>query len=129
MNQSRAARWHVAARQRGLFGLAALGWVVLGACILALVLKLAPGMGEHARLHTLLRGIAAASPASAQAVQEAFDAQRSANRIESLTGRDLVVTREEGIVVISYAYDRKVELLSDVSLLIRYEGTTREAAR
>ena len=115
--------------QRGLFGVAALGWLLLAALALTLLLKVAPGMSEHARLHTLVRGIAAASPADARAVQEAFDAQKSAQRIESLAARDLVVTREEGILVISYAYDFKVVLVGPVSLLIRYEGTTREAAQ
>ena len=115
--------------QRGLFGVAALGWLLLAALALTLLLKVAPGMSEHARLRTLVRGIAAASPADARAVQEAFDAQKSAQRIESLAARDLVVTREEGILVISYAYDFKVVLVGPVSLLIRYEGTTREAAQ
>jgi len=109
--------------------IAALGWLLLAGCRPADPTLVAPGMSEHARVHTLVRGIAAASPADARAVQEAFDAQKSAQRIESLAARDLVVTREEGILVISYAYDFKVVLVGPVSLLIRYEGTTREAAQ
>jgi hypothetical protein len=76
-----------------------------------------------------VRGIAAASPASALEAQEAFDARVVVNRIESLTGRDLVVTREEGVLVISYAYDHKIVILDRVILLIRYQGSTREALR
>jgi hypothetical protein len=127
---ARRAPWRSAAGlQRGFFGVAALGWLLLAALALTLLLKVAPGMSEHARLHTVVRGIAAASPADARAVQEAFDAQKSTQRIESIAGRDLVVTREEGILVISYAYDFKAVLFGPVSLLIRYEGTTREAAQ
>ena len=58
-----------------------------------------------------------------------FDARVVVNRIESLTGRDLVVTREEGVLVISYAYDHKIVILDRVILLIRYQGSTREALR
>jgi hypothetical protein len=45
-----------------------------------------------------------------------------------LSGRDLEITREDGVLVITYAYDRKVPLTSDIALLIRYEGTTRKGA-
>jgi len=119
----------LATDQRGLIGLAGLGWVLWAVFLLALVLKVAPGIGEHSRVGTLVRGIAAASPASALEAQEAFDARVVVNRIESLTGRDLVVTREEGVLVISYAYDYKIVILDRVILLIRYQGSTREALR
>jgi hypothetical protein len=115
--------------QRGLIGLAGLGWVLWAVCLLALVLKVAPGISEHSRVLTLVRGIAAASPATALEVQEAFDARRTVNRIESLTGRDLVATREDGVLVISYAYDHRIVILNNVTLLIRYQGSTREAVR
>jgi len=115
--------------QRGLIGLAGLGWVLWAVCLLALVLKVFPGINEHSRVLTLVRGIAAASPATALEVQEAFDARTVVNRIESLAGRDLVVTREDGVLVISYAYDHRIVILDRVTLLIRYEGSTREAVR
>ena len=115
--------------QRGLIGLAGLGWILWAAFLLALVLKVAPGIGEHSRVGTLVRGIAAASPADALEVKEAFDARTVVNRIESLKGRDLVVTQEEGVLVISYAYDHKIVILDRVVLLIRYQGSTREALR
>ena len=129
MRARRATRRSAAGPQRGLFSVAGLGCLLLGAGALTLLLKVAPGMSEHARVNTLVHGIAAASPASAQAVQEAFDARRTVNRIESLAGRDLVVTREDGVLVISYAYDHKIVILDRVTLLIRYEGSTREAVR
>ena len=125
----RAHRRPGAVQQRGLFGLAGLGWLVLAFGALALFLKVAPSLGEHARVQALARGIAAASPTTPQEVQEAFDRQKSVDRIESLNGRDLVVTREDGITVISYAYDRRIALFDRVVLVIRYEGTTRKAAQ
>lgn len=45
--------------------MAAIGWLLLAAGALTLLLKVAPGMSEHARVNTLVRGIAAASPANA----------------------------------------------------------------
>ncbi|MEI8265223.1 MAG: DUF4845 domain-containing protein [Betaproteobacteria bacterium] len=129
MTALRTVPVRLAPDQRGLIGLAGLGWVLWAVCLLALVLKVTPGIGEHSRVLTLVRGIAAASPANAQDVQQAFDARTVVNRVESLTGRDLVVTRENGVLVISYAYDHKIVILDRVILLIRYQGSTREALR
>ncbi len=129
MNARRAYRRPGALRQRGLFSLAGLGWLLLAVGALALFLKVAPALGEHARVQGLVRGIAAASPTTPQEVRDAFDRQKSIERIESLDGRDLVVTRDDGITVISFAYDRRIALFDRVFLVIRYEGTTREAAQ
>jgi hypothetical protein len=89
-------------------------------------MRAVPAFSEHARVQVLVRGIAAAAPATAQDAQEAFDRQKIIERIDSLQGRDLRVTREDGVLVISYAYDRKIAGLGRLSLVIRFDGTTRE---
>ena len=115
-----------ARRERGLLSLAGLGWLVLLACVVYLVMRAVPAFSEHARVQVLVRGIAAAAPATAQDAQEAFDRQKIIERIDSLQGRDLRVTREDGVLVISYGYDRKIAGLGRLSLVIRFDGTTRE---
>jgi hypothetical protein len=129
MSLHAAPRMPAARHQQGLLSVASLGWLVLAGCAVYLLLKTAPALSEHARVKVLVRSIAAAAPATPQAAQEAFDRQKTIDRIESLDGRNLTVTREDGVLVISYGYDRKIVLFGGVSLLIRYDGTTREAAQ
>ena len=43
-----------------------------------------------------------------------------------ITGKDLVVTKENEKVVVSFAYDKEVELVKPVFLLIKFEGRSVE---
>ena len=44
------------------------------------------------------------------------------NRFVSITGKDLMITKENEKVVVSFAYDKEVELVKPVFLLIKFEG-------
>ncbi|HSC62019.1 MAG TPA: DUF4845 domain-containing protein, partial [Caldimonas sp.] len=46
--------------------------------------------------------------------------------IVSISGKDLVVTKENEKVVVSFAYDKEVELVKPVFLLIKFEGRSVE---
>jgi hypothetical protein len=40
----------------------------------------------------------------------------------SITGKDLIITKENDKPVVSFAYDKEVELVKPVFLLIKFEG-------
>jgi hypothetical protein len=93
-----------------------------------LFFKVLPAMNEHLLVGKAVRNIAASGPATPLEVLNSFDRQKAIDGIVSLNGRDLEITREDGVLVITYAYDRKIPLFGGVSLLIRYAGTTRKGA-
>jgi hypothetical protein len=90
--------------------------------------KVLPAVNEHFAVRKAIRSIVASGPSTPLEVQNTFDRQKSIDGIVSLSGRDLEITREDGVLVITYAYDRKVPLTTDIALLIRYAGTTRKGA-
>jgi hypothetical protein len=47
---------------------------------------------------------------------------RTSYSIVSITGKDLTITKENDKVVVSFAYDKEVELVKPVFLLIKFEG-------
>lgn len=115
-----------AGRQLGFSTFSAMFWLgFLGSC-LYVFFQILPAMNEHFSVRKAVRSIAASGPSTPLEVQSAFDRQRGIDGIESLSGRDLEVTREGGVLVITYGYDRKIPLAWGVSLLIRYDGTTRK---
>ncbi|MFC0250392.1 DUF4845 domain-containing protein [Massilia consociata] len=57
-------------------------------------------------------------------MQVAFDKNAGINNVTAVRGRDLTFTREDGEVQISFAYEKRVPLVGNVSLLIDYAGTT-----
>ncbi|MDL2355067.1 MAG: DUF4845 domain-containing protein [Pseudomonadota bacterium] len=58
-------------------------------------------------------------------MQQTFYKNADINRIDAISGKDLVFTKdEEGETEISFAYQKKIALAGNVSLLIDYSGTT-----
>lgn len=57
-------------------------------------------------------------------MQAAFDRNADINSVDAITGRDLVITRDTGEPQISFAYEKRLPLAGNVSLVIDFEGTT-----
>ena len=45
--------------------------------------------------------------------------------IQSITAKDLTITKENDKVVVSFAYDKEIELIKPVYLMIKYEGRSK----
>jgi hypothetical protein len=61
---------------------------------------------------------------TAREMQTAFDRNAGVNDVGAIRGRDLVITRDKGEPEISFAYEKRVPLAGNVSLLIDFAGTT-----
>lgn len=57
-------------------------------------------------------------------MQVAFDKSAGINDVSAIRGRDLVITRDGGEPQISFAYEKRVPLMGNVSLVIDYAGST-----
>jgi hypothetical protein len=110
--------------QRGitLFG-AIFFMLVLGG--LALVgMRVVPAVTEFREVQNAMLKARDASTTVAE-VRRAFDQTASAGYIESVTGKDLDVTKQEDKIVVSVAYAKKIPLAGPVSLTIDFAGTTQ----
>ena len=55
-----------------------------------------------------------------------FDKQKEIEySIASISGKDLDITKENDRIVIRFAYNKELELIAPVYLLIKYEGRSR----
>jgi hypothetical protein len=111
-----------ASRQRGvtLFGL--LFWAVIVGFLALIGMRVLPALNEY---FTIKRTVAkiATEGSTVPDIRAAFEKQKDIEySIVSITGKDLVVTKENEKVVVSFAYDKEVELVKPVFLLIKFEG-------
>ena len=111
-----------ASRQRGvtLFGL--LFWAVIVGFLALIGMRVLPALNEY---FTIKRTVAkiATEGSTVPDIRAAFEKQKDIEySIVSITGKDLVVTKENDKVVVSFAYDKEVELVKPVFLLIKFEG-------
>nr|WP_314547532.1 DUF4845 domain-containing protein [uncultured Massilia sp.] len=95
---------------------------VLGAIALV-VIKTVPAFIEY---RAVKNAIAAARTAggTVREIQQAFDRNAGVNDITAVQGRDLVITRDGNDVQVSFAYEKRVPLTGNVSLLFDFSGTT-----
>lgn len=114
------------ARQRGvtLFGL--LFWALLIGFGAYLVIRVFPTVNEYLTIKSSVEKIAALQPATVAEVRTAFDRQKDVEySISSISGSDLLITKENDRVVVAFAYDKLVPIYGPVSLLIKYEGRSK----
>jgi type II secretory pathway pseudopilin PulG len=95
---------------------------VLGAISLV-VIKSLPAFIEYRAVKNAIV-TAKAEADTIRGIQLAFDRNASVNDIDSVHGRDLVIVREDNQLQVSFAYERRVPLGGNVSLLFDFSGTT-----
>jgi hypothetical protein len=114
--------FHKASRQRGvtLFGL--LFWAVVVGLLALIGMRVLPALNEYFTIKRAVHKIATEG-STVPEIRAAFEKQKDIEySIVSITSKDLVITKENEKVVVSFAYDKEVELMKPVFLLIKFEG-------
>lgn len=113
-------------RQRGitLFGL--LLWAIIIGFVALLAMNVLPTVNEYLTIQKAVNKIAAEGMTTVPEIRAAFERQKEIEySIQAITGKDLKITKENERVVISFAYDKEVKVISPVFLLIKYEGRSK----
>ena len=114
------------ARQRGLTLIGLLTWAILVGMLGYLMVRVLPTVSEFYTIQSAVDRIAASSAQTVPEIRIAFEKQRQIDvSISSVEGKELDITKENGKVVISFAYEKEIELISPVFLLIRYAGRSK----
>ena len=111
-----------ARRQRGvtLFGL--LFWAVIVGFIALVGMRVLPTLNEFFTIKRTVNKIATEG-ATVPEIRGAFERQKDIEySITSISGKDLSITKENEKIVVSFAYDKEIEILKPVYLLIKFEG-------
>jgi hypothetical protein len=115
-----------ARQQRGLSLLGLLFWAALIGFCGYLAVRVFPTVNEYLTIKKAVDKIAAAPPSTVGEIREAFERQKQIEySIQSISAKDLEITKENDRVVIGFAYDKEVPLAGPVFLVIKYEGRSR----
>lgn len=111
-------------------GLSLIGFVLvaaLAAFAALIAFKTVPAVVEYFTIKKNINAIVKggeARGASVTDIRKAYDRRASVDETPSLSGSDLDISKEQGEVVIAFAYSRKVNLFGNVSLCFDFEGAT-----
>jgi hypothetical protein len=114
-------------RQRGvtLFGL--MFWAILIGVTALVVMRVLPTVNEYYTIQRAVNKIAQEGGTTVPEIRAAFEKQKTIEyAITSIGGKDLEITKENERVVVSFAYDKEIELVAPVYLLIKYEGRSKK---
>jgi len=112
--------------QRGvtLFGL--LFWAIIVGAAALVVMKVLPTMNEYFTIQKAVNKVAKEGGTTVPEIRAAFEKQKEIEySIQSISAKDLNITKENDKVVVSFAYDKEIELVKPVYLLIKYEGKSK----
>ena len=118
--------FHRARAQRGvtLFGL--LFWAIIVGALALVVMKVLPTMNEYFTIQKAVNKVAREGGTTVPEIRTAFERQKEIEySIQSISAKDLNITKENDKIVISFAYDKEIELVKPVFLLIKYEGKSK----
>jgi uncharacterized membrane protein YhiD involved in acid resistance len=105
-----------------LFGLLATAIVV--AVIALVAMKVLPALNEYFTIERTIRKIADSGVTTVAEVRSAFSKQKEIEySISSIEPGDLQVDANGDRLTISFAYDKEIELMEPVYLLIKFHGS------
>lgn len=113
-------------RQRGitLFGL--LFWAIVVGAVALVGLKVLPTINEYFTIQRAVDKVALEGGNTVPQIRTAFDRQKDIEySIVSISGKDLDITKEDDRIVVRYAYEKEIELMGPVYLLIKYQGRSK----
>lgn len=113
-------------RQRGMSPLSVLfGGAFLGFFLL-LGFRTVPAVNEYMAIERIIKLVAEEGDggASVSELRRSFDRRAVIDDVSTITGADLDITKDGGKVLIEAAYERRVPVAGNVSLLIEFSATT-----
>lgn len=114
------------APRRGLTLIGLLAWAIIVGFVGYLLVRVVPTVTEFYTIQNVVDRIAASPAHTVPEIRAAFDKQRQIDAtIVSVLGKELDITKENERVVISFAYEKEIELVGPVFLLIKYAGRSK----
>ena len=108
--------------QRGftMFGL--LFWAIVVGFLALIGMRVLPALNEYFTIKRAINKITSEG-ATVPEIRNAFERQKDIEyAITSVSGKDLSITKENDKIVVSFAYDKEIELMKPVYLLLKFEG-------
>ena len=112
--------------QRGITLLGLLLWAIIIGFFALLGMRVLPTMNEYFTIQTAVNKVAVGGGTTVPEIRAAFEKQKDIEySIQSISSKDLDITKENDKVIIRFAYEKEIEVMAPVFLLIKYEGQSR----
>ncbi len=112
-------------KQHGVALSGLLFWGVVISLVAVLGMKVGPEYIDYFKAIKSVKAISGQSSGkTVTEIRAAFDKYADVNYLKGITGADLDISKEGSEVVIAFAYERRIPLFYNVSLLIDFQGSS-----
>ena len=112
--------------QRGITLIGLLTWAILVGFIGYLAVRVLPTVSEFYTIQAVVDRLAASPANTVPEIRQAFSKQLQIDQtISSVEAKDLDITKENNRVVIAFAYEKEIEIVGPLFLLIKYAGRSK----
>lgn len=112
--------------QSGISLVGLIFWAVVISSVALVLMRVAPAVGEYRTILSMVNKAAKDGGTTVPEIRASFDRFKQIEYgVDSITSRDLDITKENEQVVIKFAYDKEIELVPPVFLLIKFEGRSK----
>jgi hypothetical protein len=111
--------------QRGIALSGLIFWGIVLAAVAMLTIKVLPEVLDFYKIKKSVKSTAInSSGKTVPEIRTIYSKYAEVENIQTITPADLDVSKESGEVVISFAYEKRIPLFYNVSLLINFEGSS-----
>lgn len=112
--------------QSGITLVGLLFWAILISVLALILMKVFPAVTEYRTIQSMVNKAARDGGSTVQDIRTAFDRAASVEYgVTSITAKDLEITKEDDKVVVKFEYDREIELVPPVYLLLKFKGQSK----
>jgi len=111
--------------QRGITLIGLMFWAIVISMVGLVTLRVVPTINEYYTIRTAVEKVAITGGNTVPEIRAAFDRYKNIEySITAISGKDLQVRKDNDRVIVSFAYDKEIELFGSVYLLIKYSGSS-----
>lgn len=112
--------------QSGITLIGLLFWAVVVSSFALVIMKVFPAITEYRTILSMVNKAAHEGGSTVPEIRASFARSAAIEYgVTSITASDLEITKDNDKVVVSFAYDKEIELIAPVYLLIKFEGHSR----
>jgi len=110
-------------RQHGFTFIGLLFVAVVVAVVGVVAAKVVPTVIEYQAISKAAQRAAEAGSTVAE-IRASFDRSKAVDYFEAISGRDLLISKENDRIVVEFAYQKELHLVGPAYLLLKYAGRT-----
>lgn len=111
--------------QSGITLIGLLFWAVVLCSVALVIMKVIPALTEFQTIQKMVTNAAGAG-STVPEIRSAFERAKAVEYgVEAISAKDLEITKENDKVVVKFAYDKEIELIEPVYLLIKFHGQSK----